>query len=214
MATHSSVLAWRIPGMGEPGGLPSMGSQCRTRLKRLSSSSSSSIYIYMSVLLSQFILPSLSPAMFICPFSTSVSLFLPCKQVHFLCGCPQNVPDRPQNPRHQHAAENIKLYLIKIQKLGFYQPADSFRGNWRDHLARSQGYAVGQVGGLGRPCSFRNQRVSSHYAVVPGSLRQIPGAPISITVFLIRNCQCAQQILQARKRPLLHLFSPRVWLSS
>ena len=26
MATHSSVLAWRIPGPGEPGGLPSKGS--------------------------------------------------------------------------------------------------------------------------------------------------------------------------------------------
>ena len=26
MATHSCVLAWRIPGTGEPGGLPSMGS--------------------------------------------------------------------------------------------------------------------------------------------------------------------------------------------
>ena len=26
MATHSSVRAWRIPGTGEPGGLPSMGS--------------------------------------------------------------------------------------------------------------------------------------------------------------------------------------------
>ena len=26
MATHSTVLAWRIPGSGEPGGLPSMGS--------------------------------------------------------------------------------------------------------------------------------------------------------------------------------------------
>ena len=25
MATHSTVLAWRIPGMGEPGGLPSIG---------------------------------------------------------------------------------------------------------------------------------------------------------------------------------------------
>ena len=25
MAIHSSVLAWRIPGTGEPGGLPSMG---------------------------------------------------------------------------------------------------------------------------------------------------------------------------------------------
>ena len=25
MLTHSSILAWRIPGTGEPGGLPSMG---------------------------------------------------------------------------------------------------------------------------------------------------------------------------------------------
>ena len=42
MATHSSVLAWGIPGTGEPGGLPSMGvAQSRTRLKRRSSSSSS-----------------------------------------------------------------------------------------------------------------------------------------------------------------------------
>ena len=41
MVTHSSILAWRIPGMGEPGGLLSVGSQSRTRLKRLSSSSSS-----------------------------------------------------------------------------------------------------------------------------------------------------------------------------
>ena len=42
MATHSSVLAWRIPGTGEPGGLQSMGLLSRTRLKWLSSSSSSS----------------------------------------------------------------------------------------------------------------------------------------------------------------------------
>ena len=27
METHSSILAWRIPGMGEPGGLPVMGLQ-------------------------------------------------------------------------------------------------------------------------------------------------------------------------------------------
>ena len=27
VATHSSALAWRIPGTGEPGGLPSMGSR-------------------------------------------------------------------------------------------------------------------------------------------------------------------------------------------
>ena len=43
MATHSSVLAWRIPGTGEPGGLPcDYGvAQSPTRLMRLSSSSSS-----------------------------------------------------------------------------------------------------------------------------------------------------------------------------
>ena len=34
MATHSSVLAWRIPGTGEPGGLPSGVAQSRTWLKR------------------------------------------------------------------------------------------------------------------------------------------------------------------------------------
>ena len=37
MAIHSSVLAWRIPGMGEPGELPSIGShKSRTRLRWLS----------------------------------------------------------------------------------------------------------------------------------------------------------------------------------
>ena len=33
MAAHSSTLAWRIPGTGEPGELWSMGSQSQTRLK-------------------------------------------------------------------------------------------------------------------------------------------------------------------------------------
>ena len=33
MATHSSILAWRIPWTEEPGGLQPMGSQSRTRLK-------------------------------------------------------------------------------------------------------------------------------------------------------------------------------------
>ena len=43
MTTHSSVLAWRIPGTGEPDGLPDIYgvAQNQTRLKRLSSSSSS-----------------------------------------------------------------------------------------------------------------------------------------------------------------------------
>ena len=34
MATHSSILAWKIPGMEEPGGLQSTGSQrVRTRMR-------------------------------------------------------------------------------------------------------------------------------------------------------------------------------------
>ena len=36
MATHSSVIAWRIPRTEEPGGLQSRGSRSRTRLRRLS----------------------------------------------------------------------------------------------------------------------------------------------------------------------------------
>ena len=39
MATHPSILAWRIPWTEEPGGLPSMGSDSQTLLKQLSSSS-------------------------------------------------------------------------------------------------------------------------------------------------------------------------------
>ena len=36
MATHSRILAWGIPWMEQPGGLPSMGLQSWTQLKRLS----------------------------------------------------------------------------------------------------------------------------------------------------------------------------------
>ena len=36
MATHSRILAWRIPWTEEPGGLKFIGSQSRTQLKRLS----------------------------------------------------------------------------------------------------------------------------------------------------------------------------------
>ena len=36
MATHPSILAWRIPRTEEPDGLQSMGLQSQTRLKRLS----------------------------------------------------------------------------------------------------------------------------------------------------------------------------------
>ena len=43
MATHSSILAWRLPWTEEPGGLQSTGRQSQTRLKRLSKHASSKI---------------------------------------------------------------------------------------------------------------------------------------------------------------------------
>ena len=49
MTTYSSVLAWRIPGMGEPGGLPSMGLDSQTQLKRLNSSSNKNILMHFSI---------------------------------------------------------------------------------------------------------------------------------------------------------------------
>ena len=53
MAAHSSVLACIIPGTGEPGRLPSIGSHRphfnRTRLKRLSSSSSRYQVVYIII---------------------------------------------------------------------------------------------------------------------------------------------------------------------
>ena len=50
MATHSNVLAWRIPGTGEPGGLPSMGShRVGHNWSDLEAAASSSHFILFSI---------------------------------------------------------------------------------------------------------------------------------------------------------------------
>ena len=46
-ATHSSILAWRIPWTEEPGGLQSTGLQSRTRLKRLSMHTYTSMCVFV-----------------------------------------------------------------------------------------------------------------------------------------------------------------------
>ena len=100
MATHSSVLAWRIPGMGEPGGLPSMSrtrlcvyaAQSRTRLRRLSSSialvncwmllvlSNFPTYISLWILYKTF---KYSPRLFILDRKYDISRFISCYDVQF-----------------------------------------------------------------------------------------------------------------------------------
>ena len=62
MATHSSVLAWRIPGMGEPGGLPSMGLH---RVRHDWSDLAASTYLRFLIFLPAILIPacdSSSPA--------------------------------------------------------------------------------------------------------------------------------------------------------
>ena len=54
LATHSSALAWRIPGMGEPGGLPSMGShRVRHDWSDLAAEHKSSVRLFLVVMESQ-----------------------------------------------------------------------------------------------------------------------------------------------------------------
>ena len=75
MATHSSVLAWRIPGTGEPGGLPSMGSH-RVGHDLSDLAAAAAVYISQSATPILPRLPSFSPLVTTGLFSVSVSLFL------------------------------------------------------------------------------------------------------------------------------------------
>ena len=73
MATHSSVLAWRIPRTGEPGGLLSMGTESdMTEVTK--QQQQQCIYVHATVPIHLTLLPLPTR-----PFSMSTSLLLPCK---------------------------------------------------------------------------------------------------------------------------------------
>ena len=77
MATHSSVLAWRIPGTGEPGGLPSMGSH---RVGHdWSDLAAVPAVVYVNPKLLICLHPHTLPLLVTSLLSLSVSLFLFCK---------------------------------------------------------------------------------------------------------------------------------------
>ena len=83
MATHSSVLAWRFPGMGEPGGLPSMGPH-RVGHDWSDLAAVAAVCICSSPTLSLCPYPTFPTIPFgnLSLFSMSVTLFLICKSVH------------------------------------------------------------------------------------------------------------------------------------
>ena len=82
MATHSSVLAWRIPGTGEPGGLPSVGSH-RVGHDWSDLAAAAAAYICQSQLASSSH-PHLTPAS--CPHIYSLGLLLySCSASRFIC---------------------------------------------------------------------------------------------------------------------------------
>ena len=74
MATHSSILAWRIPGTEEPGGLQSMG------LQKVGHDRATNIFIFSVCACqsrsSSLCLSPLFPTVTVVLFSTSVSLFM------------------------------------------------------------------------------------------------------------------------------------------
>ena len=79
MATHSSDLAWRIPGMREPGGLPSMGShRIGHDWSNLAAAAAAAVFTSKAPTSIFLLLPSLSWLITSNLFSTSVSFFLSC----------------------------------------------------------------------------------------------------------------------------------------
>ena len=78
MATHSSVLAWRIPGMGEPGGLPSVGSHRVGNDWSDLAAAAAALYVPQCCSLNSSLAPSHPSCPRVHSFSTSASLFLPC----------------------------------------------------------------------------------------------------------------------------------------
>ena len=118
MATHSSVLAWRIPGTGEPGGLPSMGSHSQTRLKWLSSSSSSKHRLCYNATT----FPTLPV-----PFSVSDHLYL-CMQVHTYGGV-----STKQFWVLLHVCFSVFL-MISHSYVSLYALSQLAAGRWKMHL--------------------------------------------------------------------------------
>ena len=55
MATHSGILAWRIPQTEEPGGLQSMGSQSQTRLSNNNKESATTFKSHLEGLCPMFL---------------------------------------------------------------------------------------------------------------------------------------------------------------
>ena len=84
MAPHSSTLAWRIPGTGEPGGLPSMGSH-RVGHDWSDLAAAAAVAVYMSIPVSQFTYPHpLFVSMFVLYVCISIFIFQISSSVSFL----------------------------------------------------------------------------------------------------------------------------------
>ena len=82
MATHSSVLAWRIPGTEEPGGLPSMGLH---RVGHDRSDLAAAVCVSRSVMSDSMRPHGLQPARLLCPWdSPGKNTAVDC---HFLLQC-------------------------------------------------------------------------------------------------------------------------------
>ena len=142
MATHSSVLAWRIPGMGEPSGLLPMGSQSQTLLKRLSSSIFLDFTSKQHYMIFVFSFPGLLHSLWqSLGLSTSLQitrfrffLWLSSSQLT-LKNLPHKVREKLEFQKRKSTLSNDKLELIKISK---YTHRENTSGQQHCELAEKQ----------------------------------------------------------------------------
>ena len=106
MAAHSSVLAWRVPGMGEPGGLPSMGSH-RVRHDW------SDLTIAIAIAIISDVEHLFKCLLAICRSSLEKHLFKSPDHVLTGCACFKGIILNAGNPRYTAASYYNRIYKYK-----------------------------------------------------------------------------------------------------
>ena len=118
MATHSSILAWEIPGTEEPGGLQSMGSRRAGHAEQAHTHT----HTHTLLMIRGFI-PAISAVLTGCikPYSYSRYITKPCLTLHYLAAARSDQKSKFQNtiPRFS-SGEGLWLILVLCACLCVY----------------------------------------------------------------------------------------------
>ena len=110
MVTHSSVLAWRIPGTAEPGGLPSMGSHRVGHYWSDLAAAAAHTFIYWCCCLVAKSCSTLCHPMDFSPWGSSVHGILQARILEWVAMPCSNVSSQPMNWAHALRISRRTLY--------------------------------------------------------------------------------------------------------